>query len=97
MSTSKREELHSQLNANEPYKENSSTELFEREQIKGSPLWIIGNKEQGYFVVFMKYRITETSLPSKLDCILWVEENKWDVILHIILIVRDTENAKRRK
>ncbi|AXH73228.1 MAG: hypothetical protein [Microviridae sp.] len=60
MQTSKKmsEQLHTQLNTNETIKENSLP-LIEREQIPGTPYWIIGNEEQGYFLQFGKYKLTE--------------------------------------
>lgn len=64
-----------------------SSELLEREQIERTPFWIIGNKEEGYFLTMGKYRLTDTGC-SKEDIYEMLHANdKWDLILKMILCV----------
>lgn len=80
--------MNSQLNAGKANNSNSSekTELIEREMVEGSPYWIIGDKKEGYMLTFGKYQISE-KLPSKLDVVLYLDKNKYDIILKTILAV----------
>lgn len=42
-------------------KENLNGELIHREKVEGSPLWIVGSKEHGYFVAMGNHRLTESA------------------------------------
>lgn len=75
--------LHIQTNAEET--NTDSKPLWDREQIENSPFWIVGNKEQGYNITMGRYKITHETLPTPLDARLWLEKNKWDVILTVAL------------
>lgn len=83
------EQLHGQTNAGNPNKEDFSEtieKLIEREKIEGTPFYIIGNKEEGYFLSFGKHRITEL-MKTPDDVIQHVEDNHWDITLKVILAV----------
>lgn len=45
----------------EQNKENLNSELIHREKVEGSPLWIVGNKEHGYFVAMGNHRLTDSA------------------------------------
>lgn len=87
---SQSELLNTQMNAEDPNKENSG-KLIEREQIPGSPFWIIGDEEKGYFLAFNKWQLTEY-MRTKQDIKENLETNKWDIILKLILCLPDTKN-----
>lgn len=89
MSTKQRELLASQLNANEP-NNFPSGQIVEREQIENTPFWIVGNKERGYFLAFGKFQMTE-EVPNKLDVILNLEKDRWNVLVKMIVCVTEME------
>lgn len=63
---SQRELLNGQNSAEETQnKENSSNELIERIKIEGTPFWIIGQREKGYFAVMGENKITDTRTTAK--------------------------------
>jgi hypothetical protein len=63
----------------------NSKPLFHKEQIENSPFWIIGNEEKGFNITMGKYKITQEPQSTPLDALIWLEENKWDVILTVAL------------
>lgn len=83
--------LHSQLNANTTDKPNSTEQLIEREQISGSPFWIIGDQEKGYFLTFGKWQLTER-YETKLDVLNSLHDNEYDIILKMVLCIIDPNN-----
>lgn len=91
MSTKQREQLNTQNNVNGDFNLDSGEQLIEREMVKGSPYWIIGDKENGYFLTFGKWQLTERQ-KTKLDVVLYLEDNKWDIILKTILCVIDPDS-----
>lgn len=95
MSTSQQEQLNTQKNVEEQHNSSSSNHLWEREQIHGSPYWINGNIEQGYMITFGKWQLTD-KVPSKLDAILYLENNKYDIILKTILCVIDMKLGRTK-
>lgn len=79
--------LHTQTNAqnteNKSQSETGNEKLIERHPIKGTPFWIIGNKEKGFALTFGKWRLTEnfdirTEVQEHLD------DNSYDIILKMI-------------
>lgn len=99
MSTSKKEQLHTQTNAGtqESHKENSSSEkLVEREQIGGTPYWVVGNKDQGYMVTFGKWQMTEReeTMEKALE---YYEKNEVNVVLTTAIILIDERFNKGRE
>lgn len=63
--------------------------LFEREQIRNSPYWIIGTKKQGYYITIGKYRINETPIQSIKQVEKWMNENIWNVITTTAIIIHN--------
>lgn len=88
-----KELLNTQTNAPNTPKEPSSEieQLIEREQISGSPFWIIGDQEKGYFLTFGKWQLTEP-YQTKLDVLNSLKENEYDIILKMILCIIDPKN-----
>lgn len=85
--------LQAQNNQND---NSENTLLIEREQIDGSPFWAIGNKEEGYMLTFGKWQLTE-KLPGTLDVIQYLEANKYDIILKMILCIIDPATIKNQQ
>lgn len=78
--------------------------LFEREQLPGSPFWLIGNSEQGYNITMGKYKITQEPFKAETipDALIlayrWLDNNQWDVVLTIALCaITDIENQKSKR
>jgi len=70
------------------YTSEDNTELLHRENIEGTPLWIIGTAEKGYFIALGKYKLTESV--KKLETArLLPYSNMWDIILSAITIVAE--------
>lgn len=63
---------------------NKNTELVHREKIEGTPFYIIGNEDEGYFVAMGKYRLTEPeeTVTAAMDKLI---TNQWDIILKMVL------------
>lgn len=81
------ERLKLQLNA-DGIRVNSSeeppTQLVEREQLEGTPFWIIGNNEEGYFLAFGKFKMTER-YKTKDEVIEYLNSNEYNIIAQMIL------------
>ena len=65
-------------------KENLTGELLEREQVGTSPLWILGNKVDGYFLAIGKQRLSDVykTADEVRDA---MEDNKWQIIGNYVL------------
>lgn len=70
MSKKQEELLKLQTSAEETNTDNKNYPLIEREQIGLSPLWIIGNKDQGYRIACGKYLLTESHPKEKINDLL---------------------------
>lgn len=69
-------------------------ELIERIKIKGSPFWVVGNKEQGYFLVFGKYKLTENS-KTAAEAIKRLKEETYDIICKMVLSIVSDPDVQR--
>ena len=49
MKSEQSELLSTQSNVEENQNREVSSELLERETVKGTPFWIVGNQDEGYF------------------------------------------------
>ena len=65
------------------------------EPIQNSPFVMVG-KDGQYFVGLGKYRITENA-PSKEEALEELENNKWNVIANIAIIVTSEAMEKEMK
>lgn len=102
MSNKMKELLQEQTTADQADNSNlkngvtTSTPNWEREQIPGTPFWIIGNEEQGYNVIMGKWKLSPTTLTSKNKCRLWLQQEQWSTILSMIICVTtDINNQKQ--
>lgn len=64
-------------------KENSPSELIERQSVEGTAFEIIGNKEKGYFIALGMYRITEAR-PSIGTLRKMIANKDYEIILGLI-------------
>lgn len=53
-----------------------------RDPIQNSPFWVVGDKEQGYFLIMGRWRISEI-YTTKEKAIGALETDKWNIILRI--------------
>lgn len=94
--TTNRDTLVSSMNvteaSNKSYFEEGKEEI-EREEIKGSPYWIIGNDDEGYFLGFGKWRLTEL-MKTKEDVLEHLRTNKYNVILQTVMAVIEVMKLK---
>lgn len=83
-------------NQNKEISSNNPKELLHREKIEGSPLWIVGTEEHGYFVSMGKHRLTESQPTiSKARELLTYEQ--WNIIANMIVqIVNSMDEMKTR-
>lgn len=73
---------------NQNKQKSGSEQKIEREQIENTPIYVIGNEEQGYCLTISNYRITTTK-ETKEEAIKTLETNKWDIICNIIIILQE--------
>lgn len=78
--------LNAQLGTDGTHKDASNTELIQRERIKGTPFWIIGQEEKEWFIVMKNYKITEGK-KTKEEALAELENNKWNIIAAVCEIV----------
>lgn len=65
-------------------------ELMERQQVRNTPFWIVGNKIDGYYLLMGKYRLSEVF--NTIDEVQqWHEQNTWNIILSMIIAVNHTD------
>lgn len=87
------QELSDSLNLSEEDRNSMiySEEEIEREQVKDTPFWCIGNKEKGYFLVMGKHRITEI-YQYKNQAYNALDTERWKIILNVIAIMMENSN-----
>lgn len=73
-------------------KTSNSSELVEKEEIKGTPFTIIG-MDKKYFLTLGDYRFTE-AMTSKEEVIKYMETNMWDLVLQTIIVHHKIEMRK---
>lgn len=59
-------------------------QLIEREKVEGTPFWIIGDKEKGYFLIMGKHKLTE-NLQSPTVVRKYLDDNAYDIIFKMVL------------
>lgn len=77
--------MNTEQSADEVIKEESGTIMY-RERIEDSPIYIVGNEQNGFFGIVGIHRITEIekdieSVRAKL------KTDNWDVLLTIISVI----------
>lgn len=63
-------------------------ELMEREQLHGTPFWVLGNKVDGYFLAFGKYRIGGV-FNDKQGVLDFLNEEMWTVVGYLAGIIAE--------
>lgn len=89
--------LNTQLNTEENPSSKSS-KLIEREQLTGTPFWLVGNEEQGYRIIMGKWAITEI-YKTKIEALLIIKDEQWQTTLKLAGIVAQDlieQNEKRK-
>lgn len=82
-----RDELQSQMSAGQTLRESSGdTELVKKVKMVGTPFTVIQYGEKWYLMMG-RYRLNEDPYNTQLEAEKYLEENTWDVILKMIVIV----------
>lgn len=86
------------LNAEGENTHNSSSELLQKIPIQNTPFHAIGNKQDGYRIVFGRHALTEpfNIEPTQDELHNVLEFQKWDIFTTLILSVVDTLNALKK-
>lgn len=89
--------LATQNNIEKKNTSNNDSSNYTRQQLNGTPFWIIGNEEEGYKLTMGKYKISNT-MATPEDIETWMITHQWDVVLSIALCAyTDLENQKNTK
>lgn len=64
----------------------NSSQLITRKSVDGTPFYVVGTEEKGYFVVLGKYKIAETGKTEE-EAIENLEKDKWKVIVNLITTI----------
>lgn len=78
--------LHTQSNVEET--PNNKSTLITHNKIEGTPFYVTGNEEKGYFIRLGDYKISEAK-QTEDEAIKDLEENKWNIMVNIIATVVD--------
>lgn len=74
----------------------SNEELLHKERIDNTPFYIIGNNEQGYFITYGKYRITERK-NTIVEIREELEKDRWTIITVLIaVLIQITDEIKEK-
>lgn len=82
------EQSAGEIYAVEMNKEDSSDKdvKISREPVKGTPFYVVGSEEKGYFIALGQNRITEQKeTPGK--AINELTDKKWEIIANMIVII----------
>lgn len=69
---------------------------MEREHIGGTPYWVVGNSDRGYFITFGKWQMTE---PEKTleEALEYYERNEMNIILTTVIILIDDKLSEKNR
>lgn len=96
MSAETREQLKSQMSAEET--DNSeSTELIHRERFEGSPFYIVGNEEKGYFAAMGKHKVADSQSETVEGVKVYLMDNSYQVTLWMIAVVLTLKEEETRE
>lgn len=70
--------------------------FLQKVQIEKTPFWIIGERDEGYYLVIGNNRLTDP-LKSVQEVREYLEENKWMVMLQMIMVVMGDEQKIKEK
>lgn len=98
-STEQRDILQSTMNVEGVHNENSSTseQLIERMKVDGSPFTVIGEVNEGYFLAFGRYRLTERFKTKEL-VITHLMMEQYNIMMKMVAIMiqidKERENGE---
>lgn len=95
-SSKHRAQLQSQMNAESRANLDSSEEgeLIEKNEIEGSPYWVIGNKEQGYYITFGKWRLSEAHKTAE-EALEWLDNNIRMVLVQTMVVLLEIHEEEK--
>lgn len=85
--TKPKENESTYLNTGEIAKENSP--LINREKIEGTPFWLIGILEQGWFIVMGDQRLTEP-VETKEQALKLLQTEHWQIMMNMVVTLIET-------
>lgn len=65
---------------------SKNTELIEKHQIENTPFWILGNKDDGYFLAMGKHRLCDLQ-KTKEQVQDYYNQHQWELIMQVAMIV----------
>nr|WAE43748.1 MAG: hypothetical protein [Microviridae sp.] len=81
-------------NSIEDGKNSNSNELIEKIEIKKTPFHLVKENEKPMFLALGLYRMTENMFLSEKEAEEWIEENKWDLITNVCMLITGLANNK---
>lgn len=90
-----KELLNTQMNAEENGN-NSNYSLITHKQIENTPFIATGNEEDGYFLRFANYQITD-KMDTIEDLEFHLKINKWTIITNLIIIIIEIDKKLTAK
>lgn len=94
MNNKQAELLASQTNAENPDNSISDSKpLIEKEPFPGTPFWLIGNQDNGYFLAMGQHKLSN-NFNTKQQVREFLLYNQWDIILTMNLVIIQNEISK---
>lgn len=76
---------------------SDSSSLIEREAIANTPFTLIKKEEQGWFISWGNYKLTENQ-PTKEEAASLLDSNLWDIIaVYTIAVVTQMETVREQE
>lgn len=69
---------------------SESEHLQTRERIKGTPFWLVGNKENGYQIIMGKYSLLDFAAATPEDALQELKTDKWNIVSKMMIITYNT-------
>ncbi len=70
--------------------------LIEREPVQNTPFWIIGNKEEGYFLTMGKWRLTD-KLTTMDEVEAYLDEHSYEIVMKMIICLQSANEEEEAK
>ena len=96
MKSEQSELLSTQSNVEENQNREVSSELLERETVKGTPFWIVGNQDEGYFLAFSKYKLTHKK-ESKKAVLDELNFEMWNIVSKLVILLMEIKAESDNK
>lgn len=84
-----------QLRALTGEQEQVNTKLLEREDVPGTPFKVVGNDDEGWMVTLGRFAVSDRS--SKQDCLYWIDNLDWNLLISVISVVVDGIEAMKKE